>query len=167
VTSFFVSRVDTEADRDPEDIRGHDELRGTLVAIANAKLAYQNCEIFTGPDWRSSKWPARRLSGAWGPRLGQEPRHGDVIYVEQLIGPERQHRAPLEIAALQDHGQITPTREEGVNDARRTLDSFAQGRRGLPGGSRRAGARMGAEFADSFKELFAGVSAKRDEFAVA
>src|SRR5689334_3975956 len=53
VASFFVSRVDTEADKRLDQIGGHDELKGTL-AIANAKLAYQAYEeIFSGPDWEA------------------------------------------------------------------------------------------------------------------
>ena len=69
VASFFVFRVDTEADRRIQEIGGHDELRGTL-AIANAKLAYQNYkEIFTSKRiGRNSKRPGRRLSAASGRR---------------------------------------------------------------------------------------------------
>src|SRR3954470_22176459 len=51
VASFFVSRVDTEADRGVEEIGRHDELKGKL-AIANAKLAYQTYEeVFSGAEW--------------------------------------------------------------------------------------------------------------------
>ena len=50
--SFFVSRVDTEADRRLDEIGGHDELKGKL-AIANAKLAYERYkEIFLGERWQ-------------------------------------------------------------------------------------------------------------------
>ena len=55
VASFFVSRVDTEADKRLDQIDGHDELKGTL-AIANAKLAYQTYdEVFSGPNWEELK----------------------------------------------------------------------------------------------------------------
>ncbi|MDE3069299.1 MAG: transaldolase, partial [Acidobacteriota bacterium] len=51
VASFFVSRIDTEADRRLDDVGGHDELKGRL-AVANARLAYQRYkEIFSGPRW--------------------------------------------------------------------------------------------------------------------
>src|SRR5207248_8914388 len=51
VASFFVSRVDTEADRRLDEVGGYDDLKGTL-AIANAKLAYQTYkELFSGPSW--------------------------------------------------------------------------------------------------------------------
>src|SRR3954453_91735 len=52
VASFFVSRVDTEADKRLDEIGGHDELKGKL-AIANAKLAYRNYqELFSTPEWK-------------------------------------------------------------------------------------------------------------------
>src|SRR4051812_42266256 len=51
VASFFVSRVDTEADKRLDEVGGHDELKGKL-AIANAKLAYQTYkEVFSGSEW--------------------------------------------------------------------------------------------------------------------
>src|SRR5438093_6726878 len=51
VASFFVSRVDTEADKRLDEIGGHDQLKGKL-GIANAKLAYENdLEVFAGPRW--------------------------------------------------------------------------------------------------------------------
>jgi len=65
VASFFVSRVDTEADRRLDEIGGHDELKGKL-AIANAKLAYQAYEeIFSSPQWKEleAKGASRQRCG--------------------------------------------------------------------------------------------------------
>ena len=68
VASFFVSRVDTEADKRLDAIGGHDELKGTL-AIANAKLAYQTyLELFRGMNGTSSSRSAPRLSAVCGRR---------------------------------------------------------------------------------------------------
>jgi transaldolase len=169
VASFFVSRVDTEADRRLEEIGGHDELRGTL-AIANAKLAYQSYkEIFTGPDWEELKAAGASAQRClWASTSAKNPDYRDVIYVEQLIGPETINTMPREtIEALQDHGQIDSTLEQGVDDARRTLESFAKAGvdyQEVVDVLEREGVQ---KFADSFKELFAGVSAKREEIAVA
>src|SRR3954447_24815006 len=87
VASFFVSRVDTEADKRLDEVGGHDELKGKL-AIANAKLAYKTCqEIFSGPEWEelASKGatPQRCL---WASTSTKNPEYRDVIYVEELIG---------------------------------------------------------------------------------
>jgi transaldolase len=166
VASFFVSRVDTEADRRLEEIGGHEELRGKL-AIANAKLAYQNYkEIFDGPDWEelvaAGGSPQRCL---WASTSTKNPDYRDVLYVEELIGPKTVNTMPPDtIKAFQDHGRVEPTLERDLDGARRTLEELAS-----------AGVdyddvvevleREGVEkFAKSFKELFAGVASKRDQF---
>jgi transaldolase len=164
VASFFVSRVDTEADKRLDEAGGHDELKGTL-AIANAKLAYQTYkELFAGEQWE-----ALRAKGAsaqrclWASTSTKNPEYRDVIYVEELIGPDTVNTMPREtIDAFLDHGNVEPTLERDVEGARRILAAFAD-----------AGIdyddvvetleREGVEkFAKSFQQLFADVEAKRD-----
>src|SRR5439155_8141759 len=63
VASFFVSRVDTEADKRLDAIGGHDDLKGRL-AVANARLAYQNWkEVFSGERWAALE--AKGASKQW------------------------------------------------------------------------------------------------------
>jgi transaldolase len=164
VASFFVSRVDTEADKRLDAIGGHDELKGKL-AIANAKLAYQSYkEIFAGDQWE-----ALRAKGAsaqrclWASTSTKNPEYRDVIYVEELIGPDTVNTMPREtLEAFLDHGRVAATLESDVEGARRTLDLLAE-----------AGIdyddvvetleREGVEkFAKSFQQLFADIEAKRD-----
>jgi transaldolase len=169
VASFFVSRVDTEADRRLDEIGGHDELKGTL-AIANAKLAYQTYqELFSGPEWDElaarGATPQRCL---WASTSTKNPEYRDVMYVEELIGPETVNTMPLEtIEAFQDHGVVADTLEQGLDEARALLDELA-----------RAGVdyddvtdtleREGVQkFADSFEELLDGIRAKREQLAAA
>ncbi len=169
VASFFVSRVDTEADKRLDEIGGHGELKGTL-AIANAKLAYQSYkEIFSGSDWEeleaAGASPQRCL---WASTSTKNPDYRDVVYVEELIGPRTVNTMPrATIDAFNDHGRVEPTLERGVDDAKRTLERFAE-----------AGIdyndvvdtleREGVEkFDASFKELFEGVAAKRDQLVTA
>ena len=97
VASFFVSRVDTEADKRLDAIGGHDELKGTL-AIANAKLAYVTYqEVFAGEQWE-----ALRDKGAsaqrclWASTSTKNPDYRDVLYVEELIGPDTVNTMPRE-----------------------------------------------------------------------
>jgi transaldolase len=169
VASFFVSRVDTEADRRLEEIGGHDSLRGTL-AIANAKLAYQNYrELFSGPDWEELKTagasPQRCL---WASTSTKNPAYRDVLYVEELIGPETVNTMPRgTIEAVLDHGQVQRTLDRGVEEARRTLERFAQA--GVDYDDvvavlEREGVK---KFADSFKQLFDGIDAKREQLVAA
>jgi transaldolase len=169
VASFFVSRVDTEADKRLDTVGGHDELKGTL-AIANAKLAYVTYqELFAGEQWE-----ALRAQGAtaqrclWASTSTKNPDYRDVLYVEELIGPDTVDTMPREtVEAFLDHGRVRASLQEDVDGARRTLDAFAA-----------AGIdyddvvdtleREGVEkFAKSFDQLFADVEAKRDRLVAA
>jgi transaldolase len=169
VASFFVSRVDTEADRRLEEIGGHDELKGTL-AIANAKLAYQTYkELFSGPEWeqlqQAGASPQRCL---WASTSTKNPAYRDVIYVEELIGPDTVNTMPREtIDAMQDHGQVHDTLEQDLDGARHTLEQFAAA--GIDYDDVVAVLEQeGVEkFAKSFQELFDGVAGKRDQLVAA
>jgi transaldolase len=169
VASFFVSRVDTEADRRLDELGGHDELKGKL-AIANAKLAYLTYkEVFAGSDWgeleAAGASPQRCL---WASTSTKNPEYRDVIYVEELIGPQTVNTMPREtIEKLQDHGRVEPTLEQGIDDARRTLEQLAAA--GIDyddvvGVLEREGVE---KFADSFTQLLDGVAGKRDELEAA
>jgi transaldolase len=171
VASFFVSRVDTEADKRLEAI-GTDEalaLRGKL-AIANAKLAYEHYqETFAGERWRPlAERGASKQRCLWASTSTKNPEYRDVIYVEELIGPGTVNTMPFEtIKAFQDHGRVEETLEQGVEEAHALLEELA-----------RVGVdyddvtetleREGVEkFADSFEELLEGVRGKQGELAAA
>jgi transaldolase len=169
VASFFVSRVDTEADKRLEGSGGPEELKGTL-AIANAKLAYQTYkELFSGPDWQeleaAGASPQRCL---WASTSTKNPAYRDVLYVEELIGPQTVNTMPREtVEAFQDHGRVEPTLERDLEGARRTFERFADA--GIDYDDVVAVLeREGVEkFADSFTKLLDGVAGKRDQLVVA
>jgi len=127
VASFFVSRVDTEADRRLDEIGGHKNLKGKL-AIANAKLAYQTyLQVFSGLEWEelaaAGATPQRCL---WASTSTKNPDYRDVMYVEQLIGPDTVNTMPPEtVKAFMDHGEVARTIDDDVDRARRTLQAFA------------------------------------------
>jgi transaldolase len=126
VASFFVSRVDTEADRRLDEL-GRTDLQGKL-AVANAKLAYQNyLSIFSGDRWeRLSADGARTQRCLWASTSTKNPAYRDVLYVEELIGRETVNTMPLEtIEAFQDHGAVADTLTEGVEEARALLGELA------------------------------------------
>jgi len=165
VASFFVSRVDTEADRRLDEVGGHDELKGTL-AIANAKLAYQTYkELFAGEEWealRAKGGSAQRC--LWASTSTKNPEYRDVIYVEELIGPDTVNTMPREtIEAFEDHGTVARTLDDDVEGARRVLAAFAEA--GIDYDDVVATLeREGVEkFAKSFEQLFADVENKRDD----
>jgi transaldolase len=168
VASFFVSRVDTEADRRLDEV-GTPELKGRL-AVANAKLAYERYgEIFAGPRWEAlaakGATPQRCL---WASTSTKNPDYPDTLYVDELIGPETVNTMPVEtIDAFQDHGTVADTLAAGLDEARALFDELA-----------RAGVdyedvtdtleREGVEkFSDSFDDLLDGIRAKRSELAPA
>jgi transaldolase len=127
VASFFVSRIDTEADRRLDEIGGHDELKGKL-AIANAKLAYQHYKrAFAGPRWEylagKGATPQRVL---WASTSTKNPNYRDTIYVEELIGADTVNTMPEEtIRDFQDHGKPAPRLEQGLAEARRLFEELA------------------------------------------
>ena len=169
VASFFVSRVDTEADKRLDATGGHDELKGKL-AIANAKLAYQTYkELFAGEAWE-----ALRAKGAsaqrclWASTSTKNPEYRDVIYVEELLGRDTVDTMPLEtLKAFQDHGRVRDALDEDVEGARGVLAAFEQA--GIDyddvvGTLEREGVE---KFAKSFEQLFADIAAKRDSLVTA
>jgi transaldolase len=129
VASFFVSRVDTEADRRLDEIGGHDELKGRL-AVANAKLAYVAFkEIFSGPDWEflESKG-ATKQRPLWASTSTKNPAYRDVKYIEELVGPDTVNTMPAStLEAFMDHGKVNKDAlEEGLDEARKLLGELRE-----------------------------------------
>jgi transaldolase len=161
VASFFVSRVDTEADRRLAELGGHDELAGKL-AVANAKLAYQEYkQLFSGDRWdflasKGAK-PQRCL---WASTSTKNPAYSDVMYVEDLIGPDTVNTMPEEtILAFQDHGKVAVTLEQGLDEARRLLDELAAAGVDYDDVTETLEREGVQKFDDSFAELLDGIKA--------
>jgi transaldolase len=169
VASFFVSRVDTEADRRLDEIGGHDELRGKL-AVANAKLAYQRYkELFAGERWEflagKGATPQRCL---WASTSTKNPEYPDTLYVDDLIGQETVNTMPEEtIRAFQDHGTVTPTLEEGIDEAEAVFERIAAAGVDYDDVTETLEREGVDKFADSFAELLDGIRAKSGEVVAA
>jgi transaldolase/glucose-6-phosphate isomerase len=135
VASFFVSRVDGNLDKKldalahakPEVAARAAALRGQ-IAIANAKLAYQDWRARTAaPRWarlaQQGAMPQRLL---WASTSTKDPRYRDVVYVEQLIGPETVDTMPPQtFDAFRDHGRVAATLEADVDGARAAIAELA------------------------------------------
>jgi transaldolase len=123
VGSFFVSRVDTEVDRRLEAI-GTDEalaLRGK-AAVAQAQLAYkQFAEAFRGARWDAlAARGARVQRPLWASTGTKNKAYSDVLYVEQLIGPDTVNTlTEATIEAFEDHGQVRRTVDADIEGAER------------------------------------------------
>jgi transaldolase len=126
VASFFVSRIDTEADRRLEELNpahSHDDLKGKL-AVANARLAYQHYkQVFGGPRWEyllsKGATPQRVL---WASTSTKNPEYHDTLYIDELIGPDTVNTMPEEtIRAYQDHGRPELRLERELDAAHKLL----------------------------------------------
>ena len=162
VASFFVSRVDTEADRRLAEV-GREDLQGRL-AIDNAKLAYQHyLDVFSGTRWESlAAAGAKPQRCLWASTSTKNPAYRDVLYVEELVGPDTVNTMPSEtIAAFQDHGEARETLTEDLDEAQALLDELE--RAGVDYGDvtdtlEREGVQ---KFSASFTSLLEGIDAKR------
>jgi transaldolase/glucose-6-phosphate isomerase len=126
VASFFVSRVDTMVDRALESL-GTPEARALLgqIAIANSKMVYQRFEeIFQGEGFVALRQRGARVQRPlWASTGTKNPAYSDVLYVENLIGPETVNTLPIEtLRAFQDHGRAPgPTIRDNLSDAAAAL----------------------------------------------
>ncbi len=126
VASFFVSRVDTEVDKTLEAIGSREALalRGK-AAIANSKLVYRRFrEIFHGEPFRRLRERGCRVQRVlWASTSTKNPRYPDVMYVEELIGPDTVNTLPpATLEAFRDHGRVRgATVEDGLDEAEATL----------------------------------------------
>jgi len=167
VASFFVSRVDTEADRRLEAVGSEQALglRGKL-AVANARLAYQNWrEVFSGERWQflASKGASKQWC-LWASTSTKNPDYRDVLYVESLIGPESVNTMPLEtVEAFQDHGHVALTIEEGIAEAKSLLGELGGLGVDVADVTETLEEEGVQKFADSFAELLDGIRARHAE----
>ena len=169
VASFFVSRVDTEADKRLDESGAPDDLKGKL-AVANAKLAYQRYkELFSGPRWEAlAEKGARMQRCLWASTSTKNPAYRDVLYVEELIGPETVNTMPEEtIEAFQDHGEVALTLEQDLDEAKRVFERIAEAGVDYDDVVATLEQEGVQKFSDSFAELLDGVRAKRGELVSA
>jgi transaldolase len=126
VASFFVSRVDSLIDKklDEKIAAGGDKakleaLKGK-AGVANARIAYAKFkEIFSGERWAKLEAVGARVQRClWASTSTKNPTYRDVIYVEELLGPQTINTMPQNtLEAFRDHGQLRNSLEEGVDAA--------------------------------------------------
>ncbi len=138
VASFFISRIDSAIDKLLEEkLKATDnpDQRSLLqsvmgkVAIANAKLTYQRYgEIFSGNQWQSlADKGAQTQRILWASTSTKNPAYRDVIYVEELIGPQTVNTVPPPTAeAFRDHGKLRESLTEAVGEAREIMEKLDQ-----------------------------------------
>ncbi len=175
VASFFVSRVDTMVDKllDAAIAAAGSEERKTELkalqgkaAIANAKMAYAAYqEIFSGPRWEAlAAKGAKPQRCLWASTSAKNPAYRDVIYVEELIGPDTvDTMPPATIDAFLDHGNAARTLDQGVDEARAQLAGLEKAGISMDEVTlqlQKDGVRL---FTESFNELIGTITSKREE----
>jgi transaldolase len=167
VASFFVSRVDTEADKRLGD---NTKLKGKL-AIANAKLAYAHwLQEYSGPRWAYLEGKgASKQRCLWASTSVKDPAYRDTMYVEELIAPETVNTMPNEtIEAFQDHGEVKPNSAlEGLEEARALIGELREAGVDYDDVVLTLEEEGVQKFADAFDDLLAGIRAKRAELVEA
>jgi transaldolase/glucose-6-phosphate isomerase len=138
VASFFISRIDTLIDSmindrlKSESDSAEQALLKSLsgkVAIANGKLTYQRYQsIFSGPRWQAlAAKGAQTQRVLWASTSTKNPEYRDVMYVEELIGPDTvDTMPPATIDAFRDHGRLRNSLTEDLPGAKKVMDDLAK-----------------------------------------
>jgi transaldolase len=178
VASFFVSRVDTAVDKkldqlisEADDEGRKNELRSLhgKAAIANAKLAYQAYkEIFAGQRWQTlADQGAHTQRCLWASTSTKNPAYRDVLYVEELIGPDTvDTMPPATIDAFLDHGRVERTLDRDVQMAQAQLEAMEHCGISMDEVTHQLQVDGVKLFADSFDELIQTISSRREEMMV-
>jgi transaldolase / glucose-6-phosphate isomerase len=136
VASFFISRIDTLVDsivteklKSTTDPQAQSLLKSVMgkVAIANGKLTYQRYQqIFSGPRWEAlQKKGARTQRVLWASTSTKNPSYRDVMYVEELIGPDTVNTMPpATVDAFRDHGRLRNSLTEDLESAKDVMETL-------------------------------------------
>jgi transaldolase len=169
VASFFVSRVDSEIDKQLDALGGAAAHLKGRAAIANAKIAYALFrQRFAGPAWNGlARQGGRVQRPLWASTSTKNPRYRDVMYVEELIGPDTVNTLPpATLEAFRDHGVATRTVDSGTDAARHSIEELAAAGIVL---SRVTDGLLTdgiASFQKSFDTLLAGLARKTQAVAI-
>lgn len=178
VASFFVSRVDTKVDKLLEEKAAKaspadaERLRSLLgkAAIANARLAYR---LFLD-RFGSPRFAALRAKGArvqrplWASTSTKNPKYRDVVYCEELIGPDTVNTMPpATVDAFEDHGVAKRTLPEDVSASKKVVSDLAAAGIDLEQVCAELVDEGVRSFAKSFEQLLAAVEKKRGQLAAA
>jgi transaldolase len=172
VASFFVSRIDslvekiiaerTKAGATAEQNGLFDQVTGK-VAIANAKQAYQRyLKLFSGPRWQAlSDKGAKSQRVLWASTGTKNPKYSDVLYVEELVGPDTVNTIPpATLDAFRDHGKPRRTLDQGLDEADAAMRALEKAGISMKEVTDRLVVEGVKSFADSFQALLTAVGAR-------
>jgi transaldolase len=173
VASFFVSRVDVLVDKLLEDklrvmSNGAEQQKLQTLqgksALANARLVYQEYKrLFSEPRFETLKQRGARVQRPlWASTSTKNPAYRDVLYAEELIGPDTVDTMTLTtIENFRDHGRVRSSVEDGIQQSRNQLAALEQVGISYDQVTRQLQDEGVEKFADSFHKLFARIEDKR------
>jgi transaldolase / glucose-6-phosphate isomerase len=138
VASFFISRIDSAVDaiietrlKASKDAREQEQLKSIQgkVAIANGKQTYEKYQtIFSTPRWKAlAAKGAQTQRVLWASTSTKNPAYRDVLYVEELIGPDTVDTIPpATLDAFRDHGKPRQSLTEDLPSAHKTMETAAK-----------------------------------------
>jgi transaldolase len=172
VASFFVSRIDSLVEKiiaqreksgaSAEQKRLFDQVMGK-VAIANAKQAYQRYQtLFSGARWKAlADKGAQTQRVLWASTGTKNPKYSDILYVEELIGPETVNTIPpATLDAYRDHGKPRRSLDQGLDEADATMQALEKAGISMQEVTDQLVVEGVKSFADSFQTLLAAVAAR-------
>lgn len=175
VASFFVSRIDSAVDKQLTDLAGKttdpakkqqiESLMGN-AAIANAKLAYESFQrIFSGDRWLKLKQQGGKVQRPlWASTSTKNPKYRDVMYVEQLIGPDTVNTVPMKtLEDFRDHGVAKRTLDQGVDEAHQVFAQLKAIGVDMKSVTDKLTVDGVASFSESFNDLVKEIQTRSDE----
>ena len=171
VASFFVSRIDSlvekiiagrEKTATPQQRALFDEVTGK-VAVANAKQAYQKYkQLFSGPRWQKlADQGAKSQRVLWASTGTKNPKYSDVLYIEELIGPDTVNTIPpATLDAFRDHGKVRRTLDQGLEQADAVMRKLEQSGISMKAVTDQLVEDGVKAFSDSFSELISAVGSR-------
>jgi transaldolase/transaldolase/glucose-6-phosphate isomerase len=172
VASFFVSRIDSlvekiiaareKAGATPQQKALFDEVVGK-VAIANAKQAYQKYKgLFSGPRWQKlADKGAKTQRVLWASTGTKNPKYSDVLYIEELIGPDTVNTIPpATLDAFRDHGKVRRTLDQGVPEADAVMRKLEQSGISMKAVTDQLVEDGVKSFSESFSDLISAVGSR-------
>ncbi|GAP06590.1 transaldolase [Anaerolinea thermolimosa] len=171
VASFFVSRVDTKVDGLLAELTQSDGTRAELAqqlvgkaAIANARLAYsQFMEVFSGKRFQALQAQGAKVQRPlWASTSTKNPRYRDVMYVEELIGPDTVNTVPPQtLSAFRDHGCVRLSLTENADESRKVLNDLESLGISMEKVTQELEQEGVKAFADAFASLLKAIDEKR------
>jgi transaldolase/glucose-6-phosphate isomerase len=173
VASFFVSRIDTLVDqqldaplREAQSDAERERISALFgkAAIASAKLAYQHFkEIFAGLRFQTLAQKGARVQRMlWASTSTKNPKYRDVLYAEELIGPDTVDTMPAAtLDAFRDHGRVRATIEEGLTESRQVMAQLAEVGIDMAAVTRELEEQGVEAFANDYQKLLNSIAEKR------